>query len=37
MQEKFANFFVWNDNEEIRSGNETDDIKILLKSFLTNY
>ena len=31
-------FFVWSDNEEIRSGNETDDIiKRLLKSFLTNY
>ena len=30
--------FVWSDNEEIRSGNETDDIiKRLLKSFLTNY
>ena len=31
-------FFMWNDNEEIRSDNETDDIiKRLLKSFLTNY
>ena len=31
-------FCVWNDNEEIRSSNETDDIiKRLLKSFLTNY
>ena len=31
-------FFVWSDNEEIRSGNETDDfIKRLIKSFLTNY
>ena len=31
-------FFVWSDNEEIRSGNETDDIiKRLFKSFLTNY
>ena len=31
-------FFVWSDNEEIRSGNETNDIiKRLLKSFLTNY
>ena len=31
-------FFVWSDNEEIRSGNETDDIiNRLLKSFLTNY
>ena len=30
--------FVWSDNEEIRSGNETDDIvKRLLDSFLTNY
>ena len=29
---------MWSDNEEIRSGNETDDIiKRLLKSFLTNY
>ena len=25
IQEKFA-LFVWSDNEEIRSGNETDDI-----------
>ena len=31
-------FFVWSDNEEIRSGNETDDIiNRLLKPFLTNY
>ena len=31
-------FYVWNDNEEIRSGNETNDIiKRLLKPFLTNY
>ena len=31
-------FFVWSDNEEIRSGNETNDIaKRLFKSFLTNY
>ena len=31
-------FFVWSDNEEIRSGNETDGIiKKLFKSFLTNY
>ena len=31
-------FCVWSDNEEIRSGNETDGIiKRLLKSFLTNY
>ena len=30
--------FVWSDNEEIRSGNETDDIvKELLNSFLNNY
>ena len=29
---------MWSDNEEIRSGNETNDIiKRLLKSFLTNY
>ena len=31
-------FYVWSDNEEIRLGNETDDIiKELLKSFLNNY
>ena len=31
-------FFVWSDNEEIRSRNETDDIiKRLFESFLTNY
>ena len=30
--------FVWSDNEETRSGNETDDIiKELFKSFLNNY
>ena len=30
--------FVWSDNEEITSGNETNDIiKTLIKSFLTNY
>ena len=30
--------FVWSDNKEIRSGNETDDIiKGLFNSFLTNY
>ena len=30
--------FAWSDNEEIRSGNETDDIiKRLTNSFLTNY
>ena len=34
---EICNFFVWSDNEEIRPGNETDDIKRLLKSFLTNY
>ena len=31
-------FFVWSDNEEIRLGNETNDIiKRFLKSFLTNH
>ena len=30
--------FVWSDNEEVRLGNETDDIiKKLFKSFLNNY
>ena len=30
--------FVWSDNEEIRLGNETDDIiKGLINSFLNNY
>ena len=30
--------YLWSDNEEIRSGNETDDIiKELFKSFLNNY
>ena len=30
--------YVWSDNEEIRLGNETDDIvKELFKSFLNNY
>ena len=30
--------FAWSDNEEIRSGNETDDIiNELFKSFLNNY
>ena len=30
--------FVWSDNEEISSGNETDDIiKELFKCFLNNY
>ena len=38
IQEKFELFFVRSDNEEIRSGNETDDIiNGLLKSFLSNY
>ena len=31
-------FYVWSDNEEIRLGNETDDIiKRLFNSFLNNY
>ena len=35
---EIRNIFVWSDNEEIRSGNETDDIiKGLLNSFLNNY
>ena len=35
---EICTFFVWNDNDEIRSGNETDDVIIrLIKSFLTNY
>ena len=30
--------YVWSDNEEIRQGNETDDIiKELFKYFLNNY
>ena len=30
--------FVWSDNEEVRLGNETDDItKELFKSFLNNF
>ena len=34
IQEKFALFFVWSANEEIRSGNETDGIiKRLFKFF----
>ena len=38
IQEKFAFFFVWSDNEEIISGNETNAIiKRLLKYFLINY
>ena len=33
-----VNFIMKNNNEEIRSGNETDDIiKRLINSFLTNY
>ena len=36
IQEKTV--FVWSDNEEIRLGNETDDIvKRLINSFLNNY
>ena len=35
---KIRIIFVWSDNKEIRSGNETDDIiKGLLQSFLNNY
>ena len=35
---KFLTVFVWNDNEEIKLGNETDDIvKRLINSFLNNY
>ena len=35
---KICTIFLWRDNEEIRSGNETDDIiKGLLNSFLNNY
>ena len=35
---KIRTFFVWSDNYEIRSGNETNDIiNGLLKSFLSNY
>ena len=39
IQEKIVlEIFVWSDNKEIRSGNETDDIiKGLFNSFLTNY
>ena len=29
--------FVWSNDEEIRSGNETDIIKGLINSFLNNY
>ena len=36
IQEKTV--FVWSDNEEIRLGNEADDIvKGLINSFLNNY
>ena len=36
--EETRTIFVWSDNEEIRLGNETDDIvKGLLNSFLNNY
>ena len=36
--EKFSTIFVWSDNEEIRLGNQTDDIiKELINSFLNNY
>ena len=36
--EEICTFFMWSDNEEIRSGNEIDDIiNRLIKSFLTNY
>ena len=35
---EIGTFFVWSDKEEIRSGNEINDIiKIFFKSFLTNY
>ena len=35
---EICTIFVWSDNEEIRPGNETDDIiKGLLNSFLNNY
>ena len=38
MLEKFSTIFVWSDNEEIRLGNQTDDIiKELINSFLNNY
>ena len=38
IQEKFALFYVNSDNEEIRLGNETDEIiNKLIKSFLNNY
>ena len=31
-------FYIWSENEEIRVGNETDDIvKSLINSFLNNY
>ena len=35
---EICTIFVWGDNEEIRLGNETDDIiKRLVNSFLNNY
>ena len=35
---EICTIFVWSDNEEIRLGNETDDIiKGLINSFLNNY
>ena len=35
---KIRTFFVRSDNEEIRSGNETNDIiNVVLKCFLNNY
>ena len=34
----FRTFYVWSENDEIRLGNETDDIvKSLINSFLNNY
>ena len=36
--EEIRTIFVWNENEEIRLRNETDDIiKGLINSFLNNY
>ena len=36
--EEIRTVYVWSDNEEIRLGNETDDIgKRLINSFLNNY
>ena len=38
IPEKFVLFLVWSNNEEIRLGNETDDIiKGLINSFLNEY